>query len=472
MRLTVFEANPHYLAVDDHPVFLIGASHPGGWRPLGYLDRPLTADIDRLGELVDDIGSPHVRGLLRLLPYTHGGALQPWVYDPNAGVYDLDSFDPAWERRLRRYLDAAAAHGHVVSLELWDDWSITRGTGGAADPAGETPWDEHPFNPDNNRNYDEDALPRETSACDAPFYATVFGDDRAVPVLARQRRYVAYLVACTDEYENVVYTVSNESRATLAWSRYWATFVGETAEQDHLVAEMPSTDRDQGQGECDPELSPSTLFDDDQYDYVDCSQALSAHSFGSAVHDIVAKTTDRVRSYDDQMERSGSVKPLVVSKEYTNDEPDGRPVVWSKFVSGAASARFHRSQPERWDQTEATTDFQFDTIEALGTFVAETGFWHQSPDRTVVQDAPADAVTVARSDPGSSYVVLVVDGNGGDVVVSLARGTYEVDWYDAGTAEYTCATPDPLLDVSAEIAPRLPVPDGSETQILYARRPS
>lgn len=471
MVLSVSETNPHYLAVDGNPVFLLGATHPNGWRPLGDPDRPFLPDIERLGEIVADIDSPHVRGLLRLLPYTHGETLQPWVYDSEAGGYDLDSFDSEWETRLRAYLDAAAEYGHVVSLELWDDWSITRGTGGAPDPAGETPWDDHPFNPRNNVNYGEDALPSETSACDAPFYATVFGDEQTRPVLERQRRYVERLVSLTDEYEHVVYNISNESRATLTWSRYWATFVREAAEHDHLVAEMPSTDRDRGQGQCDPDLAPSTLFGDEHYDYVDCSQALSAHAFGTEVHEILPKTSERVQTYYEQMDAADEVTPIIVSKDYTNDDPDGRPVVWSKFLAGAASVRFHRAQPERWGQADSTVDFQFDTIEKLGAFVATTEFWRQSPDRTVVTDAPADAVTVARSCPGSSYVVQVVDGNGGELAVSLDAGTYEVDWYDARTGEYTRATDEPLVEVSTGSDLRLQVPDGSETQLLYAGTP-
>lgn len=469
MELRVSETNPHYLAVDGHPVFLIGAVHPHGWRPLGDPDRSFEPDIERLGDVVAAIDSPHVRGLLRVLPYTHGEPLQPWVYDADAGVYDLDSFDPAWEARLTGYLDAAAEREHVVSLELWDDWSITRGTGGVPDPAGETPWDEHPFNPQNNRNYGEDALTRETSACDAPFYATVFGDPDSQPVLERQREYVAHLVSLVDEYENVVFTIANESRATLEWSRYWAAFVRETMAHEHLVTEMPSTARDADEGECDPDLSPSTLLVDDRYDYVDCSQALSAHSFGTDVEDIVPRTDARVGSYYEQMAAGGDAKPLVVSKDYTNEAPDGRPVVWSKFVAGTASVRFHRPQPDRWGQTEAVVDFQFDTIANLGAFVAETEFWRQAPDDEVVTGTPPGVVTVARSRPGASYVVEVVDGSGRDVTVSFEDGTYAVDWYDTGTGEYTSATDDSLVEAERGRDIAFTVPDGSETQVLYAR---
>jgi hypothetical protein len=98
--------------------------------------------------------------------------LQPWL-KLDDGRYDLEQFEPAWEERLRAFLDAALERRIVVSLEVWDDWSVTRGPGGAYDPGEGNGWNAHPFNPKNNVNYDEAILPAETSVCNAPFYSTI-----------------------------------------------------------------------------------------------------------------------------------------------------------------------------------------------------------------------------------------------------------------------------------------------------------
>jgi hypothetical protein len=398
-----------------------------------------------------------------VVPFFAGQDLQPWA-STGEGTYDLDAFDPDWERRLRAYLTAAAERDLVVSLELWDDWSVTRGVGGAYDPGPDRAWNAHPFNPRNNVNYGEDVLSATTRECDAPFYATIPPGERG-PVLDRQRRYADHLASIAAGYPNVVYDVSNESRASLEWSTYWADYLRDAVDADRLVGDMPSVDRDERRGECDPDLCPPTLLEDDRYDYVDCSQALTRHALGDDVHDLVAGVGERVAEYYDRMAAADTVKPVVVSKDYTNEDPDGRPVVWSKFLAGTASVRFHRPMPEMWDDPPDTAAFDFETVERLGAFVAETEFWRQRPDHDAVSAVPSDAVALARSRPGEEYVVAVVDGDGGRLAVEVEPGTYAVRWYDPGTGAFTR-----VGERTVDGALRSTVPDGTETQVLHARR--
>jgi hypothetical protein len=279
--------------------------------------------------------------------------------------------------------------------------------------------------PRNNVNYGDDVLSTTTRACEAPFYATIPENEATRPALACQRRYADLYASVVEDHPNVVCDVSNESRATLEWSTYWAEYIREAIDADRLVGDMRSTNREDGSGQCDPRLQPATLFEDDRYDYADCSQALSAHSFGGDVHDLVAGTRDRVAEYYERM-AAADPEPIVVSKDYTFEAPDGRPVIWSKFVAGAATARFHRPT----DGSEETAAFDFECIERPGSFVADTTFRRHRPDRDVVVTTPPDAVALARSWPGEEYVVAVVDGGGGDLAVALAPGTYAVRRYD------------------------------------------
>jgi hypothetical protein len=68
----------------------------------------------------------------------------PIVFD-----FDLQRFHGRNER-LRAFFAAAVVRRIVVSLEIWDDWSVTRGPGGAYDPGAGAGWNAHPFNPRNN----------------------------------------------------------------------------------------------------------------------------------------------------------------------------------------------------------------------------------------------------------------------------------------------------------------------------------
>jgi hypothetical protein len=469
--VSVSEEQPRYLAVDGTPVFLLGATHPGGWCPITDPDREYLPELDRLADAIDRVDSPHVAGLVRVIPYFSGVPLQPWAFDDDAGAYDLDEFDPAWERRLRGYLDAAADRDLVVALELWDDWSITRGVGGAYDPGPEKAWNAHPFNPENNVNYDGDAISATTSECGAPFYSTVPENAATSAVLECQRRYADHYADIVADYPNVICSVSNESRAHRQWSRYWADYLRHAIDADRLVGDMPSTSED-GAGQCDSALSPSPLVSDDRYDYVDCSQALSAHSFGSEVHDIVAGTRERVAAYADHMAVTDSIKPILVSKDYTNTNPLGRPVAWSKFVAGTASFRFHRHGVSVWNEETSDDDvgFAFETIERLGQFVGETAFWRHQAPLDALSEVPAEAVALARGDPGEEYVVAVVDGNGGEVGVDVEPGRYDCRWYDPGTGNWSEIRGDGPVVVAADQSLQATVPDGTETQVLHVRR--
>jgi len=431
------------------------------------VDRDFLPELDRLATVIDDVDSPHVAGLVRVIPYFSGGQLQPWVFDAGQGKYDLDEFDPEWEHRLREYLEAAADRDLVVSLELWDDWQLTRGVGGAYDPGPDQAWNAHPFNPENNVNYGTDVLSPTTSECEAPFYTTVPENTATSAVLDQQQRYVDHYADIVADYPDVICDLSNESRAGLTWSRYWADYLRSKVDAGRLVGEMPSTEAD-GTGQCDPELSPPTLITDDRYDYVDCSQALSSHSFGSDTHDLVTGASERLTVYYDHMEATGNEKPVVVSKDYTNTKPEARPVMWSKFVAGAASIRVHRHGVSVWDEDVSGEDltFVFDAIESLGKFVVETEFWRHRPSNGVVSESPAGSSVVARCDPGREYVVAVVDGNGGRLSVEVEPGSYDGNWYDPDTGGYSPVDGSESIAVSVGQSLSTRVPDGTETQVL------
>ena len=435
-----YSENPHYLAMDGVPVFPLGATHAHSWTPISRPQVDLLQDLDRLAAMVQRIGSRHVRGFVRCMPYDplnhlHDGdvqrTLQPWKRLDD-GRFDLEDFEPEWEQRLRAFLDAAAERRILVSLELWDDWSVTRGVGGAWDPGEGAAWNGHPFNPDNNVNYGRDALTHTTRACVAPFYETI-GDDNAA-VLRLQQLYAEHLIAIAAEYPTVIFNLSNETRAPLSWSRYWAEYLRERLPEGRMIGDMPSTNRRDGRGECDPELNPLTLAVDGRYDFVDIAQGVSRHEFGADPVRQAVGGGERIRSYRAAMQEEGRVKPLVVSKEYTRSRDGGTIVLWSRFTGGAAAARFHR--PGR--NQRGVSDFQYQAIEHLGRFVAGVPFWTMQPDPDVLVRQPADldgALVLARR--GKRYVVQLMGGAAdGKLAVQLEPGPYQARWFDPENGTY------------------------------------
>ncbi|MEX2400272.1 MAG: hypothetical protein WD423_05830 [Rhodothermales bacterium] len=434
-RIRPFADNPHYLAWGGVPIFPLGASGYHSWTPIS---RPGTvgfeAQLDRLARVIDAIGSPHVRGLVRVLPYDpmnhmHDGTvarvLQPWVRLED-GRYDLEHFEPAWEERLRAYLDAALARRIVVSLEIWDDWSVTRGPGGQYDPGEGGAWNAHPFNPRNNVNYGEDMLPRTTAVCEAPFYSTIPARAGIDPVVVLQKRYVDRLLEIAAGYPNVLLKVSNESRAHLDWSRFWAAYVRERA-PDVMIGEMPSTNRRDGGGECEDAFSPLTLATDPHYDYVDVAQGVSGHEFGSP-REQALEGARRIDVYRQAMARAETPRPLIVSKDYTRGPDGGDVVLWSRFIGGAAAARFHRPGV---DQGKDVVAFQHDAVERLGRFIAEVPFWRMQPAPELISLLPNGAGANVLAEANGHVVIQLLDGRTGERLhLELAPGTWTVRWLD------------------------------------------
>jgi hypothetical protein len=469
-----YPENPNYLAWGDTPVFSLGATGYHSWTPIS---RPkevnFTEQLDRLAKVIDDIGSPHVCGFVRCLPYDpmnhmHDGAvkkvLQPWLRLDD-GRYDLEQIEPAWENRLRDFLTAALERRIIVSLEVWDDWSVTRGPGGAYDPGEENAWNGHPFNPKNNVNYDESVLPVETTLCNAPFYSTIPSRNNNIQVLNLQKKYVDYLLSIATDFPNIILNISNESRAYLDWSRFWAKYIRERIPEGSMIGEMPSTNRKDGGGECEHEFSPLTLCTDPLYNFVDIAQGVSGHEFGEPRQQAIGGG-QRIYKYRQAMADAGTRRPLIVSKDYTRDAQGGDMVLWSRFVSGAASARFHRPAG---NNPESVIDFQHDAVRRLGRFIAEVPFWQMYPNPGTVLSQPEGVGANVLTDQSSVCVVQLIGvSNGGAVQLDMPPGTWTVSWIVPSTGNEINR-----LEVSVGTTSlQLDVPEGADHRIVLLKKKS
>ena len=468
----VYADNPRYLAMDGEAVFAIGATHRHSWAPISRPNEfELHQDLDRLDAMVRRVGDARVRGFVRLVPYDplnhhHDGpverVLQPW-HRLADGRFDLERFEPEWEQRLRAFLDAAHERRIIVSLELWDDWSITRGEGGAADPGPGLGFNGHAFNPNNNVNYDADVLPATTSACVAPFYRTLPEHDDIPAVLALQQRYADHLIDIAGGYPNVIWNVANESRAPLAWSRYWAEYLAARLPQRRLIGDMPSTNRRDGRGECDAELNPATLAVDDRYGYVDIAQAVSRHEFGG---DVIGQAIDgagRIRQYQQAMAERGRVKPLVVSKDYTNTGDEAITVLWSRFTGGAATARFHR--PFGRVDFQAIPEFQYAAAERLAQFVAGVGFKRMQPMPELIA-SEHEHINVL-GDEGREYVVhLVGRRDATRLGLHLPAGRWRLSWHQPH-ADEPAVPEEQVIDAEEGATTSIDVPGHAHGLVMH-----
>ena len=476
-RVQPYAGNPFYLAWGDTPVFPLGPTGYHAWTPISRPDvMDFYEQLNRIAKVISEIGSPHVVGFVRCLPYDpnnhmHDGELirilQPWLRMDD-GRYDLERFDPEWEKRLKDYLDLALGLRIVVSIEVWDDWSVSRSVSGEWDPGPGRAWNAHPFNPSNNINFCHDVLPEPKTPfvpslpgggfqCDDPFYNTIPSKSHITEVLALQKHYVDHLLDIISGYPNVLINISNESRADLEWSKFWAEYIRQRV-SPMMVGDMPSTNRKDGGGECDYNFSPMTLSTDLSYDYVDISQGVSQHELGLPQRQALEGSM-RIAGYRAAMKEAGTERPLVCSKDYSRDPGGGTIVLWSRFIGGAASARFHRPSA---GHPESVIIFQHETVGHLGSFIARVPFWQMDIHPEVVTFTPSGAGTNVLADLENHYVIQLIGGDEGEKLgLKLSPGNWIVNWIDPAMGkeivnfEITLTSAELELDIPSELDHRI-----------------
>ncbi|MCA1761164.1 MAG: hypothetical protein LC658_15455, partial [Bacteroidales bacterium] len=277
-----------------------------------------------------------------------------------------------------------------------------------------------------------------------------------------QQKYVDHLLSIATGYPNIMLNISNESRAHLDWSRFWAKYIRERIPAGFMIGEMPSTNRRDGGGECEHECSPLTLCTDTLYDFVDIAQGVSRHEFGEPKQQAIGGG-QRIFQYYQAMEKAGTQRPLIVSKDYSRDAQGGDLVLWSRFVSGAASARFHRPAGEN---PESVIDFQHEAIGRLGRFIAEVPFWQMHPNPGFILDLPEGAGANVLAGDSSVVVQLISAANKGSLKLGLSPGNWTVRWIDPSTGNEINRSE---VSVSATSL-QLEFPEGPEHRIILLKK--
>ena len=124
--------------------------------------------------------------------------------------FDLSKFNEEYFERLRERVAAAGRRGIYVSVMLFNGWSI-------AYPKGQykenNPWNGHPFNRRNNINGIDGDLNADGSGDELHE-----GNDSRI--IALQEAYLHKVIDTVNDFDNVLYEISNESHSTSAHWQY------------------------------------------------------------------------------------------------------------------------------------------------------------------------------------------------------------------------------------------------------------
>jgi len=219
--LSVLAGNPRYFsdASGRRAVYLTGSHTWNNFQDWGPGDPPRPFDYAAYLDLLARHGHNFIRLyvweqaawfpgteekiVIAPLSYLRTG---PGVALDGSPRFDLTRFNPAYFRRLRERVEAAAARGFYVSVMLFDGWSIEL----KGERVG-NPWRGHPFNRENNINRIDgdtngDGEGKETHTLANP------------PVVALQKIYLKKVVETLSDLDNVLWEVSNESHSgSAAW---------------------------------------------------------------------------------------------------------------------------------------------------------------------------------------------------------------------------------------------------------------
>ena len=126
--------------------------------------------------------------------------------------FDLKKFNPEYFGRLRKRVEAARDRGMYVSVMLFEGWAMQFCPGA---------WQLHPFHPENNIN-------GVNGDCDGDGRGFEIHTLANASITALQEAYVKKVIDTVNDFDNVLYEISNESHpASTRWQYHIIDFVHE-----------------------------------------------------------------------------------------------------------------------------------------------------------------------------------------------------------------------------------------------------
>jgi hypothetical protein len=399
--LRVDPVNPRYFTAGSGAVYLTGSHTWGNFKDRATVDPPPAFDYAAFLQFL----VAHRHNFFRLWTWEQPHSadnvllyLTPFAWPRIAGSgtasdgkpkFDLDQFNQAYFDRLRARVVAARDRGIYVSVMLFDGWDLTNGYNAAGG---------FPMAMGNNVNG----------------VATTPGEFLSLSnaaITARQEAYVHKVIDTVNDLDNVLYEIANETgnaTAAIAWQYHMVDFVKsveKTKPKQHpvgMTSTYPGTDSD---------LYASNA------DWISPNAQLSPGDGRK----VVLNDTDHSYGWS-QMKADGPALQ--------------RAWAWKTFCLGAAPL-FMDPYLETWTNRNSpsgsTPDPQWNTIrDALG----HTALYASRLNLERAVPSPALCSTGScLAEPGHQY--LVYQPVSGSFQLTVAAGSYKVEWFNPATGQAT-----------------------------------
>lgn len=406
--------NPKYWQYKETPILLLGATdqdnlfnHPYIW-PFG-----LESHLD----LMVKYGGNYVRNTMS--SRDHGNL---WPYKTiEDGLYDLNIWNDEYWHRFENFLRMSYERDIIVQIEIWDRFDYAR-----------SPWNDNPFNPVNNMNYEADSsgLPETIDSHpgqrENPFFRSVPELENNTIVLNYQHKYIEKILSITLDFPNVLYCISNETNESPSWSDYWAYFIRDRAHEKGVLVHITEM-RDEW--DLSHPHHQFVLNKPDLYTYVDFSQ--NNHQQGQAHWDNVQRVW---KQYLEQFPRPmNSVK--IYSGRHGGSFHEGVQKFWRNIFGGFATSRFHRTTDPFNPYGIGLSPLALTQIHSMRMLTDEMNVFSCSPSNHLLSDREQNEA-YAFAEEGQQYAVYFPEGGSVRIDLSQSSGTFSMRWLQIMVGEW------------------------------------
>jgi hypothetical protein len=406
-RIQPYSKNPRYWQYKGSPILLLGASdednlfnHPDIW-PFG---------IESHLDLMVRCGGNYIRNTM-----SSRDPGNVWAFErQKGGLYDLNRWNEVYWLRLENLIRQALSRDIIVQIELWDRFDYAR-----------APWDDNPFNPKNNVNYDsgssglKEMIDAHPARRQNPFFRTVPELENNAVLLPYQEKYIDKILSITLEFPNVLYCISNETNESSAWSDYWADFIRHRAQAKGVVIHV--TEMVDAWDLSHPQHA-SVIGKPALYTYLDLSQ--NNHQRGRTHWDNAQALMRR-----HLIERPRPVNSVKIYGGLTHGGgfEEGTQKFWRNIFGGFASARFHRTSNHFSPAGIGLSPLAQIQLASMRMLADELDVFACRPaDELLSRRAPNAAYAFAEA--GRQYAVYFPDGGSVQLDLTGASGSFSKRW--------------------------------------------
>ena len=401
------QQHPQYWSYQGKEVLLLGGSVEDNLFQVPDLQEQLDLLINVGGNYVRNTMSSRDEGNL-------------WPFDMGSdSLYDLNSWNDEYWQRFEDFLEETHKREIIVQMEIWATFDYYREN-----------WLVNPYNPKNNKNYDERRSKLDLEVNSHPiftennFFRSVPGQLSIMKLLEYQQKYVDKILSYTLSFDHVLYCMDNETSVTSDWGKFWAQYIRKRGlESDKFLQTTEMWDP----WDLDHIAHRETTDDPETYSFVDISQ--NNHNSGEEHWSNGIKRIDHLK-------KIGALRPCNNVKVYGNDSgrhqttQNGIESFVRNMMFGAAGTRFHRPTSGQGLNKVAQR-----VIRGVRMVTDEMDFFNGNPlDHIIIDKDPNEAY--CRGIEGKEYLVYFPGEGQIELKITLPGKKGRIRWLSLDDGEW------------------------------------